>query len=70
MMSKSATAVAGGPHRIVSSPRVVAALRPLPEQVRLVAVTSPAHIFIQAGGFLVRDNAQRVQWRIASLGSV
>ena len=54
----------------VSSPRVVAELPPLPEKVRLVPVTSPAHIFIRAGAFSVRNNAQRVQSRIASLGSV
>ena len=54
----------------VSSPRVVAELPPLPENVRLVPVTSAAHIFIQAGAFSVQDNAQRVRSRIASLGSV
>jgi rare lipoprotein A len=41
----------------------------LPEKVQLVPVTSSAHIFIQAGAFSVRDNAQRVQSRIAWLGS-
>ena len=42
----------------------------MPEKVRLVPVSSPAHIFIQAGAFSVRDNAQRLQSRIATLGSV
>ena len=46
------------PISTMSSPRVVAELPPLPEKVRLVPVTSPAHIFIQAGAFSVRDNAQ------------
>jgi rare lipoprotein A len=54
----------------VSPPRVVAELPPLPENVRLVPVSSPARIFVQAGAFSVRDNAQRVQLRIASLGKV
>jgi rare lipoprotein A len=54
----------------VSSPRVVTELPPLPENVRLVPVTSAAHIFVQAGAFSVQDNAQRVRSRIASLGSV
>jgi rare lipoprotein A len=53
----------------VSSPRVVAELPPLPEKVRLVPIPS-SHIFIQAGAFSAGDNAQRVQSRIASLGSV
>src|SRR5271166_1011539 len=58
------------PISTVSSPRVVAELPPLPEKVRVVPLASPARIFIQAGAFSVRDNAQRVQSRIASLGSV
>ena len=58
------------PISTVSSPHVVAELPPLPEKVRLVPVTSPAHIFVQARAFSVRDNARRVQSRIASLGSV
>ena len=42
----------------------------MPEKVRLVSVAWPTDIFVQAGAFWVRDNAQRMQSRIASLGSV
>ena len=58
------------PITAVSSPLVVAELPPLPEKVRVVPLASSARIFIQAGSFSLRDNAQRVQSRIASLGSV
>lgn len=58
------------PINTVSSPVVVAQLPALPEKVRVVPVTSSSRIFIQAGAFSVRENAQRVQSRIASFGSV
>ena len=48
---------------------VVGALPPLPEQVNVTPVKSPGRIFIQAGAFSVRENAQRLQSRIAPLGS-
>jgi rare lipoprotein A len=55
------------PPRVIAGP-VVAARMP-PSQPR-VAVESSGQIFIQAGAFSVRGNAQRVQSRIAPLGSV
>jgi peptidoglycan lytic transglycosylase len=58
------------PINTVTAPVVVAELPTLPEKVRVVPVTSSGRIFIQAGAFSVRDNAQRVQSRIAALGSV
>lgn len=58
------------PIAAVASPVVVPELPPLPEKVRVVPVTSSGRIFIQAGAFSVRDNAQHVQSRIASFGSV
>jgi rare lipoprotein A len=58
------------PINTVRSPVVVAALPPLPEKVRVVPVKSSGRIFIQAGAFSVRENAQRLQSRIAPLGSV
>jgi rare lipoprotein A len=53
-----------------ATPVVIAALPPLPEKVRVVSVGSTRRIFIQAGAFSVRENAQRLQSRIAPLGSV
>jgi rare lipoprotein A len=51
------------------SPVVIAALPSLPEKVKVVPVKSSGRIFIQAGAFSVRENAQRLQSRIAALGS-
>lgn len=69
--SKSAlSAPPAAPISTMSSPRVVAELPPLPETGRLASGTSPARILIQPGAFSLRDNAQRVQSHIASLGSV
>jgi rare lipoprotein A len=42
----------------------------LPEKMRVVPRASSTRIFIQAGAFSVRDNAQKLQARVASLGSV
>jgi peptidoglycan lytic transglycosylase len=53
----------------VPSPVVIAALPSLPEKVEVVPVKSSGRIFIQAGAFSVRENAQRLQSRIAPLGS-
>jgi rare lipoprotein A len=53
----------------VPSPVVVAALPSLPEKVKVVPVKSSGRIFIQAGAFSVLENAQRLQSRIAPLGS-
>jgi rare lipoprotein A len=53
----------------VPSPVVVAAPPSLPEKVKVVPVKSSGRIFIQAGAFSVRENAQRLQSRIAPLGS-
>ena len=58
------------PISAVSSPPEVAELPPLPEEVRMVPLASSARIFIQAGAFSMRDNAQRLQARVAPLGSV
>ncbi len=41
-----------------------------PSSLPRVATASSGRIFVQAGAFSVRDNAQRVQSRIAPLGSV
>jgi rare lipoprotein A len=57
------------PVNAVPSPVVVAALPPLPEKVNVVAVKSAGRIFVQAGAFSLRENAQRLQSRIAPLGS-
>jgi rare lipoprotein A len=58
------------PISAVPAPPVVAELPPLPEKVNVVPVASSARIFVQAGSFSMRDNTQRLQARIASLGSV
>ena len=58
------------PISVVPSPPVVAELPPLPEKVKVVPLASSARIFVQAGSFSMRDNAQRLQARIAALGSV
>jgi rare lipoprotein A len=58
------------PINIVRSPVVVAALPSLPEKVNVVPVKSLGRIFVQAGAFSVRENAQRLQLRISPLGSV
>jgi rare lipoprotein A len=52
------------------SPPVVAELPPLPEKMKVVPLASSARIFIQAGAFSVWDNAQKLQARVAPLGSV
>ncbi len=52
------------------APPIVAELPPLPEKVKVVPIPASARIFVQAGSFAMRDNAQRLQARIASLGSV
>ncbi len=57
------------PVNAVPSPVAVAALPPLPEKVNVVPVKSAGRIFVQAGAFSVRENAQRLQSRIAPLGS-
>jgi peptidoglycan lytic transglycosylase len=58
------------PLRSMPSPAIVATLPSLPEKVKVVPVKSSGRIFVQAGAFSVRDNAQRLQSRIAPLGSV
>src|ERR1700731_1693182 len=58
------------PISAVPSPPVVAELPPSPEKVKVVPLASSARIFIQAGAFSMRDNAQRLQARVAPLGSV
>jgi rare lipoprotein A len=58
------------PVNAVPSPVVVAALPSLPEKVNVVPLRSSGRIFIQAGAFSVRENAQRLQSRMAPLGSV
>jgi rare lipoprotein A len=54
----------------VRSPVAVAALPSLPERVNVVPVKSAGRIFVQAGAFSARENAQRLQFRIAPLGAV
>jgi peptidoglycan lytic transglycosylase len=58
------------PINAVRSPVVVATLPSLPEKVNVVPVKSSGRIFVQAGAFSVRENAQRLQLRIAPLGAV
>lgn len=58
------------PINIVRSPVVVATLPSLPEKVSVVSVKSTRRIFVQAGAFSMRENAQRLQSRISPLGSV
>jgi len=58
------------PISTVSTPPIIAELPSLPEKVRVVSPAASARIFIQAGAFSMRDNAQRLQARIAPLGSV
>ena len=58
------------PFSAVPSPPVVAELPPLPEKVNIVRPASSTRIFVQAGAFAMRDNAQRLQARIAPLGGV
>jgi rare lipoprotein A len=60
---------AAAPINAVGSPVAVTALPPLPEKVRVVPVKSSGRIFVQAGAFSVRENARRLQSRIAPLGS-
>jgi cell division protein FtsN len=52
------------------APVVVAEMPPLPPKMHPAAPIVSGGIFIQAGAFSVRDNAERVQSRIATLGSV
>ncbi len=52
------------------APVVVAQMPPLPETVTAAPTSAAGRIFIQAGAFSVRDNAQRVQSHIAGLGNV
>jgi len=58
------------PISTMSTPPIIAELPPLPEKVGVVPPASSARIFVQAGAFSMRDNAQRLQARIAPLGSV
>src|SRR6266436_2953075 len=66
IMTHEASPPPAAPISPVPSPPVVAELPPLPEKVRV----SSARIFIQAGAFSMRDNAQKLQARVAPLGSV
>ncbi|MFL5268785.1 MAG: septal ring lytic transglycosylase RlpA family protein [Stellaceae bacterium] len=60
---------AAAPINAVGSPIAVTALPPLPEKVQVVPVKASGRIFVQAGAFSVRENARRLQSRIAPLGS-
>ena len=56
---------------VVAGPIVDTQMPTSPPRVAAGPIESPAgRIFVQAGAFSVRDNAQRVQSRIAPLGSV
>ncbi len=69
-MAAPPPAVEAAPIAAVATPVIVPEMPPLPQKVKLVPVKSQGRIFIQAGAFSVRDNADRVQSRIAPLGSV
>jgi rare lipoprotein A len=59
------------PRPVVAGPIVDTQMPPSPPRVAAAPVgSSSGRIFVQAGAFSVRDNAQRVQTRIAPLGSV
>jgi rare lipoprotein A len=63
------------PPSVAAGPIVDTQIPPLPERmaasrVAAVPVEPSGRIFVQAGAFSVRDNARRVQSRIAPLGSV
>ena len=56
---------------VVAGPIVDTQMPPSPPRVAAIPVASSSgRIFVQAGAFSMRDNAQRVQSRIATLGSV
>jgi rare lipoprotein A len=56
---------------VVAGPIVDTQMPTSPPRVAASPIESPSgRIFVQAGAFSVRDNAQRVQSRIAPLGSV
>jgi rare lipoprotein A len=56
---------------VVAGPIVDTQMPPSPPRVAAIPAGSPSgQIFVQAGAFSMRDNAQRVQSRIATLGSV
>jgi len=56
---------------VVAGPIVDTQMPTSPTRVAAGSIESPSgRIFVQAGAFSVRDNAQRVQSRIAPLGSV
>ena len=56
---------------VVAAPIVDTQMPPSPPRIAAIpGGSSPGRIFVQAGAFSVRDNAQRVQSRIAPLGSV
>lgn len=60
---------------VIVGPSVDTQMPPLPERlaparIAAVAVGPSGRIFVQAGAFSMIDNAQRVQSRIAPLGSV
>jgi rare lipoprotein A len=63
----AALSAPAAPPKVVAGPIVAARMPPSPPDV---AAASPGRIFVQAGAFSVRDNAQRVRSRIAPLGSV
>jgi rare lipoprotein A len=56
--------------RVVAGPVPDTQMPPSPPRFAAAPVGSSGRIFVQAGAFSVRDNAQRVQSRIAPLGSV
>ena len=62
-------AAAGKPNVIASSPPVAKMPRSIPNVAARVREPA-AWIFVQAGAFLRRDNAERVEARITRLGSV
>lgn len=55
---------------LIARPIAVPQNPPLPPRVAVAASGAPDRIYVQAGAFSLRDNAQRVGSRIARLGSV
>jgi rare lipoprotein A len=69
-VAHQASAPPAAPVSAVQSPPIVAELPPMPEKVKIAWPAPSTRIFVQAGAFSMRDNAQRLQARIATLGGV
>jgi rare lipoprotein A len=69
-VAHQASAPPAAPVSAVQSPPIVAELPAMPEKVKIAWPAPSTRIFVQAGAFSMRDNAQRLQARIATLGGV